>query len=447
MSGIENRILSFLSGLQPDPHQYYTTNMKSKINLLFICHDGQLYGSQQSLLLLIQYLPKERYHCYVSIAREGPLADRLANLPHVTLLSHRRIQWVKHDPRYFLQRILDILVLLVSAVPRTLALRKAIRQYQIDIVHTNSSVSLEGGLATWLTSAHHVWHIRELLMTRSTKFHMVLGCAVSRWLIHHCSDLVICISDSVLKQFEGYQSKFPEHYIRIYNALATIDTSIVEQTSNEQPNPAEKEAFCQQQEEKPASPQDDLPFYIGYIGRISEGKGLHHLLSALTELLKAKRAIRLLVAGQFVDDRYQKKITEQITQLEKHSGSSSPVVSLLGYQTNLTDLYTRLDILVVPSLNEPFGRVVIESMANGVPCVGSHAGGIPELIEHGRTGWLYPPNHPAELVKILTQLIDSPEQLNPVRLEARQMVNKRFNIESLSKSVQACYESIIDKKS
>jgi L-malate glycosyltransferase len=416
--------------------------MSTKTNLLFVCHDAQLYGSQQSLLLLIQCLPPNLYHCYVSVARHGPLEEKLCVLPHVTLLKHQRIQWVKHDPRSFLQQVSDVLGLCWVALPRALQLKRLIVKYHIDIVHTNSSVSLEGALASYLGKIPHIWHIRELLMIPSPKFHLVLGCTLSRWIIARGAKRVLAISDVVLQQFVPYFQRYPDRFYRVYNALPHA-TGL----SNDQEYDTFPERKKQALVRLGLPPEKENVFYIGYIGRISEGKGLHNLLQAMTLIQNTTRPICLLVAGQFVDTAYERQIKAQLDTLKNRPEGQLIQVCLLGFQNNLTDLYTLLDVLVVPSLNEPFGRVVIESMANGVPCIGSNAGGIPELIEHNKTGWLYPPDCPEQLANLLQDVLQempgTHERLKQVSAEARQMVTQRFNIETLCQTMQHCYQSVL----
>jgi glycosyltransferase involved in cell wall biosynthesis len=140
-----------------------------------------------------------------------------------------------------------------------------------------------------------------------------------------------------------------------------------------------------------------------------------------------------------VDAPYEARIRERVAQDEdlKHT------VRFLGYQDDLKPLYEVLDVLAVPSLNEPFGRVVIEAMANGVPCVAADSGGIPEIIDSGDTGILYPPGDVHALADILEELMTAFWKLETIRQNARRMVYERFNIESQVRILDECYQSVI----
>lgn len=398
--------------------------------VLFICHDGDLYGSQRSLCLMVANLPPSEYQCLVSLARTGPLAQLLTQYPHVRVITHKRLQWVKHDPRNLWQRVGDCLSLALAVIPRTWYLINTIRREKINLVHTNVTVSLEGALAAAVTRLPHVWHIRELFMEKSPKFHMVLGRRFSRWIIDRFSDQVICISQAVREQFAPYLAQDPDKYPLIYNALPLEQLPPLLRWND--PQRVILKALALATLSLPEGPG----FRVGYIGRLSEGKGFHELLEAFI-LLKARHLpVELLVAGSFVDAAYQRRILNRVTECGWQES-----IHFLGQQQDLTPLYEAIDLLVVPSANEPFGRVVIEAMAQGVPCVGANAGGIPEIITDHETGWLYPPGQVEALAELMADLSGSLWKLETIRQNARRMVCERFNIETQIRMLRACYQS------
>ena len=122
---------------------------------------------------------------------------------------------------------------------------------------------------------------------------------------------------------------------------------------------------------------------------------------------------------------------------------SDPPVHMLGHLQNLDALYQTLDLLAVPSLNEPFGRVVIESMAKGVPCVAAEAGGIPEIITDGSTGLLFPPTDTAALAERIAECVRDPGRLNTLRAHALREVRDRFNIEAQIRRLDALYQELL----
>jgi glycosyltransferase involved in cell wall biosynthesis len=406
--------------------------MEVPSRILFICHDGDLYGSQQSLNLIVRYLPEHLYQCFVSIARPGPLQRVLQDYPNTVVMRHKRLQWVKHDFRSGWQKIGDVLSLLLAAVPRTLYLFYTIRREKINLVHTNSSVSLEGALAAALAGVPHVWHIRELFMKKSPKFHLVLGRRFSRWLIDRFSDQVICISDIVLNQFGPYRDADPDKYLLLYNALELSSRPEYFEINDPQRHIMRSLSL------KVLGLPDTKAFRVGYIGRLSAGKGFHELLEAFAMLRRRGIHLELLVAGNFVDEPYRERIEAAMAEeCLRHT------VRFFGYQEDLRPLYEVLDVLVVPSLNEPFGRVIIEAAAHGVPCIASNSGGIPEIIESGETGLLYPPGDVYALAGLMEELMTAFWKLETLRQNALRMVYERFNIEMQIRTLSECYQLIL----
>ncbi len=393
---------------------------------MFICHDGDLFGSQQSLLLILRNLPKRKYQCHVSIARPGPLTEVIKKeLPHVLITQHKRVQWVKHDERSWLEIIGDVFSVTLGAVPRVLELSRYIKQHQIDIVHTNSMVSLEGALAAKQANVPHVWHVRELFMLPNPKLHLVLNKETTQRYIDMLSARVFCIAGAVQNQFKSLPDFWESRYPVIYNAL-----------SDDVLNAPLSEPLV--------FPKASPVFTVGYIGRLSEGKRFHDLLETLAGIKEIDTTLnfRLLVAGKFVDAPYEK----QINNLIEEANLKQEVV-MLGYQSDSAAFYKQLDVLVVPSQNEPFGRVLIEAMAYGVPCVGTQSGGIPEIINDESVGYLYPYNENGgdkkALAAMLMSLMKNPAQLVPVAKAAKVMVQQRFTAEQQARLIQHQYDLIL----
>ncbi len=126
---------------------------------------------------------------------------------------------------------------------------------------------------------------------------------------------------------------------------------------------------------------------FGFIGQLSPVKGLLELLEALAGL-DSRGLWHLLVAGR--DPRkgtpYANACVDRISRL-----GLKDRVSWLGYLEDPDAFFGAIDIAVVPSLEEPLGRVPLEAGAYGKPTVAFSVGGLPETIRQGETGWLVPP--------------------------------------------------------
>lgn len=127
---------------------------------------------------------------------------------------------------------------------------------------------------------------------------------------------------------------------------------------------------------------------FGYLGKMHPIKGIEELIRAFSSGdIKA----RLIVAGDGSRD-YESRLRAQ---------ADRRIIDFIGWVDPGT-LFGKIDFLIYPSvLNEPFGRGIIEAMSQGIPVIGARRGGIPEVIEHGRNGFLYDPAVPGELDRVI----------------------------------------------
>ena len=122
------------------------------------------------------------------------------------------------------------------------------------------------------------------------------------------------------------------------------------------------------------------------MGRLDEGKGIKLLLETFSDG-EFDRS-RLVVAGS-LDSEFSR-------DLEQQYGNAGNI-EFLGH-VRPSEFYRDIDVLVVPSLwNDTLPTVVLEAMQYGLPVIASNLGGIPEMIEDGKTGWLFDPGMPGQL--------------------------------------------------
>jgi glycosyltransferase involved in cell wall biosynthesis len=126
------------------------------------------------------------------------------------------------------------------------------------------------------------------------------------------------------------------------------------------------------------------PARFGYLGVLSPNKGLE-LLNAAWQAVDGTTA-RLVIAGTGAPD-YERGVRELF----------GDAAEFLGWMDSAQFLQA-VDFLIVPSVwNEPFGRIVVEAFAAGVPVIASATGGIPEIVTEGRNGFLFDRNDAAAL--------------------------------------------------
>jgi glycosyltransferase involved in cell wall biosynthesis len=142
---------------------------------------------------------------------------------------------------------------------------------------------------------------------------------------------------------------------------------------------------------------------IGIVGQLLPRKRHHVLLEAvalLEERLRHKIEIRI-----YGDDTT--KYALEVRRLVDTRALQS-VVRWMGFVASRQKIYTDLDILVAPAVDEPFGTTVLEASAYSLAVVASRSGGFPEMVIHGRTGLLVSPDNPSELAGSIKVLIEDP---------------------------------------
>ena len=159
-------------------------------------------------------------------------------------------------------------------------------------------------------------------------------------------------------------------------------------------------------ERLPLPPADGTVF--GYMGRIHPTKGVHQLIAAFVTLPGEPT---LLIAGEGPDD--------YVDQC-KRSAAGHPRIVFLG-RYEVQQFYEKIAIAIISSLwHEPFPRALVEAYALGRPVIAANTGGTPEMVEPGRTGWIYDPLTPTELREVMQQAV---QQTTAERASMRRNIN------------------------
>jgi len=171
------------------------------------------------------------------------------------------------------------------------------------------------------------------------------------------------------------------------------------------------------------------PVTIGLLGQISPHKGHDDAIDALRRL---GTGFRLLIAGKgepgYVDDLKKKSV--------------GLPVDFLGF-AEPRDFFSMIDILAVPSWEEPFGIVVLEAMASGVPVIATNRGGPAEIIRSALHGVLVPPQDSAALANAVQSLADDDERRQLISRTAREFVEHNFDIRVVVPRIEDFYRRVV----
>ena len=181
----------------------------------------------------------------------------------------------------------------------------------------------------------------------------------------------------------------------------------------------------------------DGPFLL-FVGRRASNKGLLELLDAFARLRLRHPEARLVLVG--ADGGMAGRLAAHAEQLGL--GSSVRQVGHVGDESLLAAAYREARAFVLPSEYEAFGLVLLEAMAQGTPVVASRVGGIPEVVDDGRTGLLVPPRAPEALADALERLWTDEGLRRRLGDAGRGEVVPRYRWETLASSLDGVYRAV-----
>jgi len=171
-----------------------------------------------------------------------------------------------------------------------------------------------------------------------------------------------------------------------------------------------------------------------FIGRLVPQKGVEYLIKALPIIVQRRPEAKLVITG----DGWSKSYLEGLARSTGHGDK----IRFVGFvsDSNLVELTMSADVLVVPSVYEPFGIVALEGMASGVPVVAGNVGGLSEVVEHDRTGVLV---HSGDLGSIswgVNKVLSDPGYSHWLIENAKKKVKEIYSWDAVAKRTAKVYE-------
>jgi glycosyltransferase involved in cell wall biosynthesis len=180
---------------------------------------------------------------------------------------------------------------------------------------------------------------------------------------------------------------------------------------------------------------------IGIVGRLAPWKGQHVFLDAFAQAFRGTKVRgRIIGSALFGEDSYADSLRRQAERL-----GIAHQVEFRGFREDVWAELRALDVLVHSSVRpEPFGQVVLEGMAAGVPVIAAAAGGPTELITDGVDGLLTRPGDPTELAGAMRRLVDDPE-LRARLADAARERSREFTPERTAEQLLAVYRQVVSR--
>jgi glycosyltransferase involved in cell wall biosynthesis len=178
---------------------------------------------------------------------------------------------------------------------------------------------------------------------------------------------------------------------------------------------------------------------VATVGRLVPWKGQEVFVNALERLASEYPSLLGLVVGSALSGEFERYIRAKV-----EAGPMRGRIIFTGHRSDVNRVLAGADVLVHASTEpEPFGRVVVEGMAAGIPVIASAEGAVPEIIEDGKTGLMFPPGDHVGLAQALERVIATPDLAQRLSRSGRREVEMRFRSELYVAGVEAVYDAAI----
>lgn len=269
-----------------------------------------------------------------------------------------------------------------------------IKEKNIDIVYTNTSVIFAGGISAKLCKVKSIWHIREIIKSKYERF------IVSR-IVNTFSDYIIANSKATAEAISKNKDKVKV----IYNAI-----DIEKNIDLEYNDGAYKEVAA-------TVVRSNKKIKVGMAGRINRWKGQKLFVDMAKLVSQENDNVEFLIAGNVY--KGEDYILDDLKEYILESGVKDKI-GLLGQVDNMNSFYKNIDIFILPSIQpEPFGLVVIEAMNNKLPVVATNHGGPVEIIDNNIDGFLVDYKNAKEMAQVVNKLIKDKELRSYMQVKLR----------------------------
>lgn len=177
---------------------------------------------------------------------------------------------------------------------------------------------------------------------------------------------------------------------------------------------------------------------ISVIARLAPVKGHRYFLEAAARIIEVIPKTRFLLIG---DGPQRKKLTEQVKRL-----GLTEEVAFFGGCEDVRPFLAISDIVVLPSLNEGMGRILLKAQACGRPVVATRVGGIPEVVRDHQTGLLVPAGDAVALAEAIISLLKDKEKRRAISVQAKRWVDSKFSVEAMVERTANLYQELIREK-
>ncbi len=367
-----------------------------KKKLLLLHSSNDLYGASKIFLQLIDLLTKNGFDVHIIIPEKGMLDDFL-------IKKDIKIEYLELGVlRKKYLNPLGLINRLVTNIKAIAFLSKYIKDHSIDLVYTNTSTILSGGIAAKKNGVPSLFHIHEI--PTGNKLYEFLSGKIINWY----SSKVLTVSNSVKKHWLKYIDD--KKIERIYNGIIFNKTDSLIKLERD---------------------QDD--FVITSVARLIPYKGHKYLIDIADELIKKSTKFKFLIVGDTLSSyvSYEKSVKQKVKDLGlEHQ------IKFLGFREDVSSILKQSDLFIHPAIApDPLPTVLFESLHNDLPSVATNLGGAIEILDNGNNGLLIPYNDPKKAADLINEYCAN-TKLQKKHLEnSKKNFKINFSSESFNKNI------------
>ncbi|MCJ7613457.1 glycosyltransferase family 4 protein [Candidatus Bathyarchaeota archaeon] len=174
------------------------------------------------------------------------------------------------------------------------------------------------------------------------------------------------------------------------------------------------------------------------VGRLVPQKGIEYFIRAIPQIARHYPEAKYVIVGE----GWSRDILEAEARASRHANK----IKFTGFASDqeVIDLMTSADVLVVPSIYEPFGIVALEGMATGVPVVASQVDGLAEVIDHERTGLFVFPRSPESIAWGIERILSDPDHARWLTENAKEKLHKAYSWEAVAMKTVDVYRKVVE---
>lgn len=383
------------------------------MKILFVAHSGKISGgANRSLLSIICELKKE-YGIEASVLvpeSNSALEEYCRNCGVSVIVGsyHSCCTVLKHKPKDVIRILKIISAPVLDRINAYKIVKKISESY--DLVYTNDRMITVGGYISRILKIPHIWHIRSFAKENNTQYAPGYLHIVDKY-----ADKIVVISGAL---YQSLVNDISESKLElIHNGISIEQYSIREKEKHKE-------------------------FNILLTGRIVPSKGQMEAVKALHSiLLKNRSDVHLYFAGE-IPTYESKDYYQKICRAIEYYGMVNNV-HFLGEMDDISTVRKKMDVEIVCSWCEAFGRVTIEAMSARIPVIAANSGGTKDIIKNGKNGLLYEVGNFEDLASKICWVSENQEEAERMTDAGYESVCNYFSIEHTVKKINDLLNQVV----